>query len=254
MHFFNPPDKMPLVEIVRGPATSDRAIATVARLAVELGKFPVVVADRPGFLVNRCLAPYLAEAGQLLVEGVEPEALDGVLCQFGFPMGPARLLDEIGWDIALRVAETLSEAYGERMQGSELATAMVAAGQLGTKSGGGLYRNGKPNAAGRKVLVALRRSATRRPGVGPEQVLDRCLLPMLAEAARCLDEGIVESAVQLDLGMVMGVGFPPFRGGPIQHGTELGWKQIVERLDELARTVGPRLSPPDSMRRLAMGR
>jgi 3-hydroxyacyl-CoA dehydrogenase/enoyl-CoA hydratase/3-hydroxybutyryl-CoA epimerase len=175
MHFFNPPDKMPLVEIVRGPATSDRAIATVARLAVELGKFPVVVADRPGFLVNRCLAPYLAEAGQLLVEGVEPEALDGVLCQFGFPMGPARLLDEIGWDIALRVAETLSEAYGERMQGSELATAMVAAGQLGTKSGGGLYRNGKPNAAGRKVLVALRRSATRRPGVGPEQVLDRCL-------------------------------------------------------------------------------
>jgi 3-hydroxyacyl-CoA dehydrogenase/enoyl-CoA hydratase/3-hydroxybutyryl-CoA epimerase len=221
IHFFNPPAKMPLIEVVRGPDTSPQAIATALRLAADLGKFPVVVKDGPGFLVNRCLAPYLAEAGHLLLEGVEPEALDRILLGFGFPMGPARLLDEVGWDIAAHAGESLEAAFGDRMAGPPLAKAMAAAKVLGNKSGGGLYREGKPFGPGRAVLAKLRSDRGRPPSAhSRDDVLDRCVLPLVAEAVRCADEGVAEGEDQIDMAMVLGIGFPPFRGGPFEYARE----------------------------------
>src|SRR5690606_27789957 len=131
IHFFNPPQRMPLIEVVRGRQTSAAAVASACRLATRLGKTPVVVADRPGFLVNRCLAPYLDQAARLLLAGLSPEAIDRVMLEFGMPMGPCRLLDEIGYDVAHKVGESMAHAFGDRMRPAPLASAMVEAGVVG---------------------------------------------------------------------------------------------------------------------------
>jgi len=158
IHFFNPPEKMPLVEIIKGSATAERALQTACKLAVDLGKFPIVVKDSPGFLVNRCLGPYINEAARLMVEGNSPEAIDQAMLDFGMPMGPARLLDEVGFDVACKVSEVLAAAYPERMQPEPLFAAMVEAGYLGQKTGDGLYDgSGKNPGKGRAVLENLRK-------------------------------------------------------------------------------------------------
>lgn len=254
IHFFNPPEKMPLVEVIRGPRTSDRAVATACRLAVRLGKFPIVVQDSPGFLVNRCLAPYMNEAARLLLEGNEPEAIDRVMLDFGMPMGPCRLLDEVGFDVAEKVSEVMAAAFGDRMRPSPLFAAMVAAKALGRKADGGLYgRDGTGPGPGRATLATLRgkglapqRSASRT------EVLQRLVYPMLNEAWRCLDEGIVQDTDDLDIGLVMGIGFPPFLGGPTRFAAAEGHKTIVAALDELARRVDPAFAPSDALRRQAI--
>jgi 3-hydroxyacyl-CoA dehydrogenase/enoyl-CoA hydratase/3-hydroxybutyryl-CoA epimerase len=254
LHFFNPPEKMPLCEVIRGSRTSEATVATACRLAVRLGKFPIVVQDAPGFLVNRCLSPYLNEAARLLTEGNEPEFLDRVLLDFGMPMGPCRLLDEIGFDVATKVSEVMSAAFPERMQPNPLFAALTAAGALGRKSGGGLYGvDGKGRGPGRKVLARVRadRGAPARQAARGE-VVQRLVYPLVAEAYRCLDEGIVGSEQDLDLGMVMGIGFPPFLGGITGFAASEGLRTIVAALDELARAVDPRFRPSDGLRRRAL--
>ena len=254
VHFFNPPEKMPLVEVIRGSRTNDAAVATACKLALKLGKFPVVVQDRAGFLVNRCLSPYLNEATRLLLEGNEPEAIDRVMLDFGMPMGPCRLLDEVGFDVATKVSEVMHAAFPERMDPSPLFPAMVKAGLLGTKTGGGLFDadGNNPSRAGRTVLDELRqkraggiRHATRT------EILHRLIYPMIAEAYRCLDEGLVESTDDLDLGLVFGIGFPPFTGGVTRFAESEGLKNVVAVLDGLTRDLGTRFRPADALRRRA---
>jgi 3-hydroxyacyl-CoA dehydrogenase/enoyl-CoA hydratase/3-hydroxybutyryl-CoA epimerase len=249
IHFFNPPEKMPLVEVIRGPRTGDAAVATACRLAVRLGKFPIVVKDSPGFLVNRCLSPYLNEAAQLLVEGNEPEAIDRVMLDFGMPMGPCRLLDEIGFDVAAKVSEVMAAAFRERMQPHPLFAAMVAAHALGKKSGGGLFgAKGDGGGQGRRVVEQFRRE--RKGGARPasrSEMLQRLVYPMVDEAFRCLDEGIVASSEDLDLGLVMGIGFPPFTGGLTRFAEREGLRTIVTALDELARRIDPHFAPSSTV-------
>ncbi|MBL8725296.1 MAG: enoyl-CoA hydratase/isomerase family protein [Planctomycetes bacterium] len=254
LHFFNPPEKMPLVEVVRGPASSDAAVASACRLVLRLGKTPLVVADAPGFLVNRCLAPYLDEAARLCLEGTEPEAIDAALRNFGMPMGPCRLLDEIGWDTAAKVCDVLHAAFPERLVPSELFAAMARARHLGRKSGGGLYgADGKRPGPGRAVLTALRAG---RPAPGrqapAEEIVARTVLPLVAEAFRCLQDGVVQSEAELDLGLVLGIGFPPFHGGVATYAARQGLANVVQQLDELARRHGPRFAAPELLRQRAV--
>jgi 3-hydroxyacyl-CoA dehydrogenase/enoyl-CoA hydratase/3-hydroxybutyryl-CoA epimerase len=255
LHFFNPPEQMPLVEIVRGPRTSPEALAVACKLAVRLGKFPVIVGDAPGFLVNRCLAPYLNEAAELLLEGAEPEFVDRVMLDFGMPMGPARLLDEVGFDVACKVADVMAAGFPERLKPGPLFAAMVGARALGRKAGGGLYdADGERPGPGRAVLARLRREAGAAggPAASREDVVRRLVYPLVDEAYRCLDDGIVGSEADLDLGLVMGIGFPPFSGGVTRWAQREGPKKIVEQLDELARTLGPRFAPGDGLRKRAL--
>ncbi len=252
MHFFNPPEKMPLVEVVRGPKTSDTTTATVCRLATRLGKIPVVVQDSPGFLVNRCLSPYLNEAARLMLEGSEPEFVDKVMLDFGLPMGPARLLDEVGFDVAAKVSEVMSEAFRDRMQPSPLFAAMVGRGMLGQKSGGGLYdADGRRPGPGRAVLRELRQQGELKPA-SRSQVVERLIYPMVDEAYRCLQEGLVESEEDLDLGMVMGIGFPPFTGGICEYARREGLKHIVRTLTRMAEELDPRFKPGEGLRQRAV--
>jgi len=238
MHFFNPPEKMPLVEVIVGPRTSDAAIATTCKLAVRLGKFPVVVKDSPGFLVNRCLAPYLNEAARMMVEGCDPQRIDQVMLEFGLPMGPARLMDEVGFDVADKVSEVMSAAFAERVQPSPLFSAMVAAGHLGTKSGSGILSEG-----GSAVIAELRGTTTAKPAPSRTEIIERLIYPMVDEAYRCLDDGLVESEDDLDLGLIMGIGFPPFTGGITKYARAEGIARIARRLAELADSHGRRFTP-----------
>jgi 3-hydroxyacyl-CoA dehydrogenase/enoyl-CoA hydratase/3-hydroxybutyryl-CoA epimerase len=254
VHFFNPPEKMPLVEVIRGQQTSDAAVATACRLALRLGKFPVVVQDAPGFLVNRCLAPYVNEAARLLLEGTSPEAIDRVMLDFGMPMGPCRLLDEIGFDVASKVSSVMHAAFPQRMVPCELFAAMAARNALGQKTGGGIYgKDGTGDGPGRAVLAELRaRSGAPGREANRGEILQRLVYPLVDEAFRCLDEGLVRSEDDLDLGLVMGIGFPPFTGGITQFARREGLAAITAALDTLARTAGPRFQPGDGLRRRAM--
>jgi 3-hydroxyacyl-CoA dehydrogenase/enoyl-CoA hydratase/3-hydroxybutyryl-CoA epimerase len=214
----------------------------------------VVTTDSPGFLVNRCLAPYLNESARLLLEGTSPEAIDAAMIDFGMPMGPCRLLDEIGFDIAAKVSAVMQAGFPQRMVPCELFPAMVEAKALGTKSGGGIYGvGGKTEGPGRAVVAALRaqrgmpaREASR------SELVQRLVYPLVDEAYRCLDEGIVQSEQDLDLGLVMGIGFPPFTGGITQFAATEGLATIVSTLDKLARARGSRFEASDGLRRRAV--
>jgi 3-hydroxyacyl-CoA dehydrogenase/enoyl-CoA hydratase/3-hydroxybutyryl-CoA epimerase len=252
IHFFNPPEKMPLVEVIRGAQTGDAAVATACRLALRLGKFPVVVGDAPGFLVNRCLAPYVNEAARLLLEGTPPEAIDQAMLDFGMPMGPCRLLDEIGFDVAAKVSAVMHAAFPQRMVPCELFAAMVAAKALGQKSGGGIYdARGRGAGPGRAVIATLRGTTPPRTASRSE-LLHRLVYPLVDEAWRCLDDGIVQGEDDLDLGLVMGIGFPPFTGGVTRFARREGLATIVAALDALARAGGARFEVSDGLRRRAL--
>jgi 3-hydroxyacyl-CoA dehydrogenase / enoyl-CoA hydratase / 3-hydroxybutyryl-CoA epimerase len=249
MHFFNPVEKMPLVEVVRGPRTDDRTLAAIFALARRLGKVPLVCKDGPGFLVNRLLMPYLNESAFLLQEGAGIEALDAALLGFGMPMGPARLLDEVGLDVAFHVAAHLESSLPDRMPGCPLLRRLFEEKLLGKKVGAGfyLYRVGKQGPVNPAVRGLLPEGP---PALSAEAIVERAMLPMINEAARILEEGIVDSPGDVDLGMVLGTGFPPFRGGPLRHADSLGLPHIVKRLQDLAAQSGPRFAP--SPRLLAM--
>lgn len=254
MHFFNPVEKMPLVEIVRGKQTADKTIVITAALAVKLGKFPIVVEDVPGFLVNRILTPYLSEAAQLLSEGYSIDAIDSAATAFGMPMGPIRLLDEVGLDVASNVAEIMAKAYGVRMQAPGYSRMLLNMGRKGKKSGAGFYdfgdKNPKPNPTIREKL-----NIAANPQANPDSQLitDRLILALINEAVLCLDEGVAgnpgrEATQQIDLGSVMGIGFPPFRGGVLHYATNLGLVNIVSKLEKFAPLYGERFKPSDALR------
>ena len=255
LHFFNPVHKMPLVEVVRTDGVSDRALGTAFRFALDLDKTPVLVRDRPGFLVNRVLAPYLNEAGFLLEEGAAVEELDDVLTDFGMPMGPCRLLDEIGFDVAEHVAGQMEESFGERMAASPIIGLLRQEGRLGRKNGRGFYTydDGEEKGVDREVqkeLTRLRRE-TGEEAPGRAEIRDRCLYLLVNEATLALEEGVVRSADDVDLAMVTGTGFPPFRGGLLRWADREGLERIVERLEAFRSDHGERFAPSPRLRELA---
>ncbi len=253
MHFFNPVHRMPLVEVIRGAHTSDEAAATVFELARRLGKTPVIVKDGPGFLVNRILSPYLNEAGWLLAEGATIEAIDQAMLDFGMPMGPLRLLDEIGLDVARHAAGVMHEAFGERMRPAPPLAALAATRLLGKKSGSGFYNYDGDKQIGPNMEVSAILDGSpsgSRAGVPAEQIRTRTVLAMVNEAARILEDGIVSDAHDVDLGMITGTGFPPFRGGLLRYADSLGAPVVLARLESLASEHGPRFEPAPLLREL----
>jgi len=243
LHFFNPAPKMPLVEVVAGEKSTKKSVQTTAALAARWGKFPVVVADKPGFLVNRCLMPFMGAALKLFEEGQRPEHVDGALKNFGMPMGAIELADRVGLDICHHVGSHLSDAYGGRMAMPEWFDRMIADGLLGMKSGKGFYlyegekRTG-PNPAMEDYLkLAPRHEKESDASLGEEgetmrdaDIVNFCLLPMLVEALACLAEKVVEDAEHLDAAMIYGIGFPPFRGGLLHYFAKLDREELKQSI------------------------
>ena len=258
MHFFNPVHRMPLVEVIRGAQTSDETVATVLALTRKLDKTPVIVNDGPGFLVNRILAPYLNEAGWLAADGASVEQIDRVLKQFGMPMGPLRLLDEVGLDVARHAGAVMSAAFGERLQPPPMMEALAKTDLLGRKGGRGfyLYEDGRDKGVNQEIYAKLGNALPAQRRELPEQeIIDRALLAMVNEAARILADGIVANAGDVDLGMITGTGFPPFRGGLLRWADTLGMKEVLRRLESLAQKHGKRFEPAPLIReRAAAGR
>lgn len=251
LHFFNPVDRMPLLEIIRSSRTSPETIATAHALALRLGKVPVVCSDGPGFLVNRILGPYLNEAGHMVSECVPIEDIDRAAVDFGMPMGPVRLLDEVGIDIARHAGETLHAAFGERMAPSPILQRLANSERLGKKTGFGFYtyEGGKEKGVDETVYTEL--GVTPSAPLDADEIRRRLVLVMVNEAARILDEGIVASAGDVDLGMIMGTGFPPFRGGLMRFADEQHPRTLLERLRDLEARHGSRFSPAPALVRAA---
>ena len=248
MHFFNPVAKMPLVEVIAGEKTSDETIATVVKLAKRLGKTPIRVSECAGFLVNRTLLPYLNEAALMFEEGEDIEHIDTLLRDFGMPMGPFTLADEVGIDIGEKVSFILYEAYGDRMTPSPLLSKMIAKNWLGKKTGKGFYLHGKKEKSFHKELSYLHE---KTPSLEENIILDRSILIMVNEAARCLEEAVVANAGYLDMAMIMGTGFPAFRGGLLRYADNEGLANIVARLNILEEKFGERFSPTKSLVEMA---
>ncbi|HEV8600600.1 MAG TPA: fatty acid oxidation complex subunit alpha FadJ [Gemmatimonadales bacterium] len=251
MHFFSPVDRMPLVEVIPAAHTAPRAIATAVRFGRRMGKTVIVVADRPGFWVNRILSPYLNEAGLLLIEGTPIELIDGSMTRFGFPVGPIALLDEVGIDVAHKASGVMLAAFGERMQPATAVAEMVAAGRLGRKVGKGfyLYHSGhktEPDPAVYKLL-----GVTPLASVDPAEVERRLVYILLNEAALALAEAVVRSPRDGDLGAIYGIGYPPFRGGPLRYLDSLGAAEVVRTLAALEQAYGPRFTPAPALVELA---
>jgi len=232
LHFFNPVHRMQLVEIVVSEDTSAEVIEASIRMIQKIGKLPVVVKDRPGFLVNRILMPYLSEAGALLANGASVSDIDGCMLDFGMPMGPLRLLDEVGIDVADHVARHLASSFGERMPVPEILTNMVRMGFRGRKSGAGFYLyEGKQVTPNRDVQTLIRNHGAST--YSREQLLKRMVLLMVNEAVLCVQEHLVATADDVDFAMIMGTGFAPFRGGPMRYLESIGIDQTVRDLHAL---------------------
>ena len=255
MHFFNPVDKMPLVEVIRAEHSSDEAVATVFQFAKKMGKTPIVVKDAPGFVVNRILGPYLNETIHLLIEGVDPVYMDKVMVKFGMPMGPCELIDEVGLDVASKVAKVLFGAFGERMKPPEFLDGIMEEKRLGKKSGKGiyLYEAGKSKSSNVDTEWLKRKGAN--PGsarMSSGDIQKRLVYVMVNEAARCLEEDLVRQVSDIDVGMIFGTGFAPFRGGLLRYADQVGADSIVNDLDLLSRTHGERFKPCDYLQKLAV--
>ena len=242
IHFFNPVHRMQLVEVVVGRKTAPEVVQRSIRFVQQLGKLPVVVEDSPGFLVNRILMPYLIEAGHLFESGARVEDIDETMLDFGMPMGPLRLIDEVGVDVANHVAETIAAKFSPRLRAPEVLAKMLQAGLLGRKSGRGFYvysKRGKEPSVNSDIDQYRREAA--RAGLGRDELRARMVLLMVNEAARCLEEGLVREAADVDFGMIMGTGFAPFLGGPLRFADFMGISRVVAEMNRLA--SGPGVSP-----------
>lgn len=231
VHFFNPVHRMQLVEVVLGEKTAPEVAQRAVAFAQQIGKLPVVVRDRPGFLVNRILLPYLIEAGHFVERGAGITAIDEAMLDFGMPMGPLRLIDEIGVDIALDVATDLAKHFPDRLKVPAILERLINAGWLGKKSGCGFYVHGRKTVPNPALVGPWRKAAAAATAdeLRGDAALHLVLL-MVAEAARCLEEKIAQSADDIDFAMVMGTGFAPFRGGPLRYADVMGTKQVSERM------------------------
>jgi 3-hydroxyacyl-CoA dehydrogenase / enoyl-CoA hydratase / 3-hydroxybutyryl-CoA epimerase len=254
MHFFSPVHRMPLLEVIVTPRSEPQAVVTAIEYGRALGKTVIVVNDAPGFYVNRILSPYIVEAGRLLDSGAPIDAIDEALVRFGFPVGPITLLDEVGLDIAAHSGAVFHEAFGERMAPAHSLRRVIEAGRTGRKGRSGFYSYDEK---GKKVGVdesvyRLYSSGVVRPDVSHAEIETRCVMAMLNEAVRCLEEGIVRSPRDGDVGAVFGIGFPPFRGGPFRYIDALGADRVVKELEELHGRFAPRFAPAELL--VAMAR
>jgi 3-hydroxyacyl-CoA dehydrogenase/enoyl-CoA hydratase/3-hydroxybutyryl-CoA epimerase len=253
IHFFNPVHRMQLVEIVRGPRTSPAALDTALTFVKSLGKLPVLVKDSPGFLVNRILLPYMVEAVHLFNEGCAARQVDQLMLDFGMPMGPLRLTDEVGLDVAQHVAVDLQNRLPKPVPINDTLERMIAKGWLGKKSGRGFYVFG--DSKGAKEEPNAEAAFVQTTGQGRSQddatLRDRLVLIMINEAARCLEEGVVGAPEDVDFGMIFGTGWAPFRGGPLRHADTLGASEIVQRLEKLQGGVASYFEPCAHLREMA---
>lgn len=243
LHFFNPVHRMPLVEVVAARQTSSEVLQRAVRFAQQIGKLPIVVQDSPGFLVNRILMPYLVEAGNLFEAGAKVEDLDGVMLDFGMPMGPMRLLDEVGLDVALHVAETLAAHFSERIKIPDCLRKMTGDGLLGRKQGGGFYQHEKSREAKLNPRAAGYVQSQKAREITREELQERMVFLMVNEAARCLEEQIVTDAADVDFGMIMGTGFAPFRGGPLRYTDTVGAARLVGAMNHLVASGTAHFAP-----------
>ena len=269
MHFFSPVHKMPLLEVITTADTFPQVTATVVAYGKQLGKTVIVVNDGPGFYANRILSPYINEAGILLDQGVAVDIIDKALVDFGFPVGPITLIDEVGLDVATKAGKIMSEAYPDRMQPAKSIQAVVAAGRYGRKSKKGFYsydKEGKKEDVDQSVygiflapgsiplapsITPASTEGTARPDMPAVQIQQRTVLAMLNEAARCLSDGIIRTPRDGDVGAVFGIGFPPFRGGPFRYMDSLGVKIVVQRLEDLNARFPGRFEPAELLLEMA---
>ncbi|MEI7703965.1 MAG: fatty acid oxidation complex subunit alpha FadJ [Deltaproteobacteria bacterium] len=244
MHYFSPVNKMPLLEVIVTPRTSHEVTATAVALGKKQGKTVIVVGDGPGFYTSRVLAPYMNEAVMLLLEGASVEDIDAALTGFGFPVGPMTLLDEVGIDVGAKVAKVMHGAFGERMAVPEVMGKVIESGRLGRKNGKGFYTYGDPKKKVVDVTVydALPGGRTRKK-IDRQEIVERCVLQMVNEAALTLGEGILRSARDGDVGAVFGLGFPPFRGGPFRWVDAEGSAAILDRMRRMEARFGLRFRP-----------
>lgn len=248
-HFFNPVNKMPLIEVIHGSETSDNTIFSLVNLAKKLGKTPIVVKDVPGFLVNRILLTYLNEAAFLLQDGFSIKKIDQTIEDFGLPMGPFVLADTVGIDVGVKVAKSLEEGYGDRMKVATILHEIQHNHKnlLGKKSNLGFYKydqNGKiagVNDQIYEILDDIKNKYNKSVFVGNDSIIvERCILIMVNEASKCLEENVVKNARYLDMSMILGAGFPPFRGGILRYADKIGIDQVVKKLEEFSSKYGKR--------------
>jgi 3-hydroxyacyl-CoA dehydrogenase/enoyl-CoA hydratase/3-hydroxybutyryl-CoA epimerase len=254
MHFFNPVHRMPLVEVIRGEKSSDQAVSQIFQFSKQIGKTPIVVKDSPGFLVNRLLMPYLTEAAVMVSEGVKIEEMDPAMLDFGMPMGPIELIDEVGLDVGDKVGHILHDAFGERMSTPNTFGKLLELKRLGKKTGAGFYlysgKDKKDKQLDPNIYQILGVNPVSKK-ISSEEIIERCVFSMVNEAARCLEEKVVETPQDVDLGMIMGTGFPPFRGGLLRYADAYGVSKIVSRLEELSKKYGMRFTPSEALKKVA---
>jgi len=258
MHFFNPVPLMPLVEVIRGAQSSDAAIATTVAYAQALGKTPIVVNDCPGFLVNRILFPYFGAFSQLLRDGADYRKIDEVMEAFGWPMGPAYLLDVVGMDTAVHAQAVMAEGFPQRMH-YDFKSAMdllFEAGELGQKTGSGFYRYG-PGPSGRiekqidaAIVARIEALQATQQEFDSEEIIARMMLALCLETVRCLEDGIVADPIEADMGLILGLGFPKFRGGPLRYIDSMGAQAFCELAQRYAH-LGPLFTPTPRLLEMA---
>jgi 3-hydroxyacyl-CoA dehydrogenase/enoyl-CoA hydratase/3-hydroxybutyryl-CoA epimerase len=259
MHFFSPVHKMPLLEVIEADATDVGVVASVVAYGKKLGKTVIVVHDGPGFYVNRILTPYINGAGRLLDQGAAIDAIDNALLDFGFPVGPITLVDEVGLDVGAKAGKIMYDAFGERFAPPSSMQAVVASGRYGRKVKKGFYlydEEGKKGAVdqtvysllapgSRETTAASGSQAQTRAQIPPSEIQQRTVLPLLNEAARCLAENVIRSPRDGDVGAVYGFGFPPFRGGPFRYMDTIGISDLVKKLQELNDRFPGRFEPAE---------
>ncbi|MEK2645363.1 3-hydroxyacyl-CoA dehydrogenase NAD-binding domain-containing protein [Bdellovibrio sp. BCCA] len=256
MHFFNPVNKMPLVEVIRGEKTSDETISTIYELSKKMGKMPVVVKDGPGFLVNRLLMPYMAEAAFLMQEGMSIEVVDKAYVKdFGMPMGPFELMDEVGLDVCLKVLKIFKKAFGDRIEVAPCMEALEKSGRLGRKNGKGFYHyseDGKRGDVDQSIYAALGLGQPTNP-YDTKECIERGVFAMVNEVSLALiEDRIVETPNEVDLAMIMGTGFPPFRGGLMKYTDSVGTQYVADQLAMYASSrKASRLKPSTPLTNMA---
>jgi 3-hydroxyacyl-CoA dehydrogenase / enoyl-CoA hydratase / 3-hydroxybutyryl-CoA epimerase len=246
LHYFSPVDKMPLVEVIAHDKTSAQTIATTVAFARKQGKTPIVVKDGAGFYVNRILALYMNEAANILLEGEPVEKIDKALVKFGFPVGPMTLLDEVGIDVGAKISPILAKELGERFVAPTAFDKLLADGRKGKKAEKGFYLYANKASKGKKLVdesVYGVLGVTPAPRLNTEEISSRCIVQMLNEAVRALEEGIITSARDGDIGAIFGIGFPPFLGGPFRYIDQLGADNLLAQLRNLESRFGERFSP-----------
>jgi 3-hydroxyacyl-CoA dehydrogenase/enoyl-CoA hydratase/3-hydroxybutyryl-CoA epimerase len=254
MHFFSPVHRMPLLEVIVTAATSPEATVAAVAYGKRLGKTVIVVNDGPGFYTTRTLSAYMNEAGRLLEEGASIEAIDKALVDFGFPVGPITLLDEVGIDVGGKVGAVLADSFGARMAPSDAMRRVLGAGRTGRKGGKGFYLYDDDGAKGRVDETIYEIIGGDRREMPDDEITSRCVLAMVNEAVLCLQDGVLRSPRDGDIGAVFGIGFPPFRGGPFRYVDSVGADRIVQRLEELNARFEPRFAPAELLVDMARGR